>query len=551
MLIRTEIGPAREDAQRNQEHLPSHEGRRDACVAWRRIRSRFGHAARAVAHFARNDGRGARRAGRRRRASGFPAPSARSARPISSSASFSRRAPTWSAPNSRTRSGSLRDRLPPFPVDQAHAEIEAAFGKPWQRRLRRVRPAARRRLHRPGAQGDGAHEGRRLARGGRENPPAEHREALRARPRKLLFRGEHGGGAFAENAPPSPVAAVDTLAQSVVLEMDLRLEAAAISEMAENIAKAGDTGFRVPKVDWQRTGKRVLTLDWIDGIPHGRPRSHRPRRPRPPRARPQRDPLLPQARHPRRLLPRGHASGQSVRRSARREPYRRGFRHHGPPRPEGAPLPRRNPLRLHRQGLPAHLRNPFRGGLRAGQSERRRLRAIAARHRRADHGPPGRGNLDGAAAHAAFREHRSVPDEDAARASASAKDHGRGGGRGALARPAAEYLDRGGAHRARMADRSARSARAAQGHGGECGRAGGSLEAGAATRRARLEDRGGARPRERSGRRRWALARALGDCDSAVDRHHCADRHRRASCCSADRRPPLSASCYRPKRPPR
>jgi ubiquinone biosynthesis protein len=49
--------------------------------------------------------------------------------------------------------------------------------------------------------------------------------------------------------------------------MDLRLEAAAISEMAENIK--GDAGFRVPTVDWQRTSKRVLTLEWIDGIPIG------------------------------------------------------------------------------------------------------------------------------------------------------------------------------------------------------------------------------------------------------------------------------------------
>jgi ubiquinone biosynthesis protein len=47
--------------------------------------------------------------------------------------------------------------------------------------------------------------------------------------------------------------------------MDLRLEAAAMSEMAENIA-AGE-GFRVPAVDWRRTAQRVLTIEWIDGIP--------------------------------------------------------------------------------------------------------------------------------------------------------------------------------------------------------------------------------------------------------------------------------------------
>jgi ubiquinone biosynthesis protein len=62
-----------------------------------------------------------------------------------------------------------------------------------------------------------------------------------------------------------PVAVVDTLARTTQLEMDLRLEAAAISEMAENIR--GDENFRVPAVDWKRTQKRVLTLEWIDGIP--------------------------------------------------------------------------------------------------------------------------------------------------------------------------------------------------------------------------------------------------------------------------------------------
>jgi len=58
---------------------------------------------------------------------------------------------------------------------------------------------------------------------------------------------------------------VETLARSVTLEMDLRLEAAAISEMAGNIAE--DTDFRVPTVDWTRTAKGVLTLEWIDATP--------------------------------------------------------------------------------------------------------------------------------------------------------------------------------------------------------------------------------------------------------------------------------------------
>jgi ubiquinone biosynthesis protein len=62
-----------------------------------------------------------------------------------------------------------------------------------------------------------------------------------------------------------PVAVVDNLKHTTDLEMDLRLEAAAISEMASNIKD--DEGFRVPNVDWRRTAKRVLTVEWIDGTP--------------------------------------------------------------------------------------------------------------------------------------------------------------------------------------------------------------------------------------------------------------------------------------------
>ena len=57
---------------------------------------------------------------------------------------------------------------------------------------------------------------------------------------------------------------VETLAQSVELEMDLRFEAAAAAEMAENFD--GDESFRIPAVDWTRTAKRVLTLERVYGL---------------------------------------------------------------------------------------------------------------------------------------------------------------------------------------------------------------------------------------------------------------------------------------------
>lgn len=61
-----------------------------------------------------------------------------------------------------------------------------------------------------------------------------------------------------------PIEVTKTLEQTTKVEMDLRLEAAALSEIAENTRN--DPGFRVPEVDWERTGRDVLTMEWIDGI---------------------------------------------------------------------------------------------------------------------------------------------------------------------------------------------------------------------------------------------------------------------------------------------
>jgi ubiquinone biosynthesis protein len=61
------------------------------------------------------------------------------------------------------------------------------------------------------------------------------------------------------------VEAVETLRRSVAIEMDFRLEAAAISEMAENTRQ--DSEFAVPAVDWDLTAKDMLALEWVAGTP--------------------------------------------------------------------------------------------------------------------------------------------------------------------------------------------------------------------------------------------------------------------------------------------
>lgn len=83
---------------------------------------------------------------------------------------------------------------------------------------------------------------------------------------KALYAGAHLAEMF---APASrrlkPTEVVRTLDHSMRIELDLRLEAAAISEMAENIKN--DTGFIIPEVQWDQVAQNVLTTSWVDGIP--------------------------------------------------------------------------------------------------------------------------------------------------------------------------------------------------------------------------------------------------------------------------------------------
>lgn len=61
-----------------------------------------------------------------------------------------------------------------------------------------------------------------------------------------------------------PNEVVDIFADTVRMEMDLRMEAAAASELAQNFRD--DPSFGVPAIDWDRTSQRVLTLERVRGI---------------------------------------------------------------------------------------------------------------------------------------------------------------------------------------------------------------------------------------------------------------------------------------------
>jgi len=60
------------------------------------------------------------------------------------------------------------------------------------------------------------------------------------------------------------VEVVHLLREITNIEMDLRFEAAAANELYENTKY--DKGFNVPKIYWNYTSRKVLTLDKVDGI---------------------------------------------------------------------------------------------------------------------------------------------------------------------------------------------------------------------------------------------------------------------------------------------
>ena len=159
---------------------------------------------------------------------------------------------------------SLQDRMAPFPQAEAEAAVASALGAPLRDSFASFGPpvaaASIAQVHRAEVleQGERRPVAVKVLRSGIERRFKTDLEAF-------AFVAFHAERMSAEARRLRIVEVVDTLARSVAVEMDLRLEAAAISEMAENTKE--DPDFRVPAIDWMRTARDVLTLEWIDATP--------------------------------------------------------------------------------------------------------------------------------------------------------------------------------------------------------------------------------------------------------------------------------------------
>src|SRR2546423_4248208 len=158
---------------------------------------------------------------------------------------------------------SLQDRLPPFSQSEAEAVIATSLERPVAKAFASFGPAVAAasiaQVHRGEVERDGVRTAVAV-KVLRPNVAARFRRDLAD-----FFFVAHNAETYSADARRLRlIEVINTMSRSVAIEMDLRLEAAALSEMAENTRD--DPDFRVPAVDWDRTTHNVLTMEWIDGI---------------------------------------------------------------------------------------------------------------------------------------------------------------------------------------------------------------------------------------------------------------------------------------------
>ncbi|HYI48128.1 MAG TPA: 2-polyprenylphenol 6-hydroxylase [Allosphingosinicella sp.] len=155
----------------------------------------------------------------------------------------------------------LQDSLPPAPFDAIKAAIELGLGRPIGEVYREVDPepvgaASIAQVHRAVTT-----EGRQVAVKVLRPHIEEDFAAAIETYEWAAAQVEAMGGEAARLRPRLVVA---TFRQWTNRELDLRQEAASASELRENLV--AESGFFVPEIDWSRTSRRVMTLEWIDGI---------------------------------------------------------------------------------------------------------------------------------------------------------------------------------------------------------------------------------------------------------------------------------------------
>ena len=158
----------------------------------------------------------------------------------------------------------LQDRLPALPFDVIQRAIESALEKPLSQLYASIDPhpvgaASIAQVHRAVTL-DGQDVAVKVLRPGIEEVFGEALDTYEW----AAARAERFGGEIERLRPRATIA---YFRQWTMRELDLRREAASASELADNMAS--ESGFKVPTILWSHTARRVMTLEWIDGIKIG------------------------------------------------------------------------------------------------------------------------------------------------------------------------------------------------------------------------------------------------------------------------------------------
>ena len=159
----------------------------------------------------------------------------------------------------------LQDKVPPFPGNEAIRIIEEELGAPLDELFsdfdhEPVAAASIAQVHFATTQ-DGRRVAVKVLRPGIEKAFARDLESF-----LWLARLVERFSAKARRLRPTSV--VETISETIALELDLRFEAAAASELKDN--SASNENYTVPDIDWDLTSRRVLCTSLVDGIPFSR-----------------------------------------------------------------------------------------------------------------------------------------------------------------------------------------------------------------------------------------------------------------------------------------
>ena len=158
----------------------------------------------------------------------------------------------------------LQDKLPPFSVAEAKAEVEKELGDPADQIFSdfsdSVAAASIAQVHKARLNATGEDVAVKVLRPGIERAFTKDVDAfyLAASMVEIFSPGSR------RLRPMDVIQHFDGVVQG---ELDLRLESAAASEFAANTVD--DEGFTLPQIKWDLSARRVMTMEWAEGVPLG------------------------------------------------------------------------------------------------------------------------------------------------------------------------------------------------------------------------------------------------------------------------------------------